>query len=250
MKKLFISMVAVAMGVSAMAASTATADIKLVGSNATYAQSTLSLSEDDARNATYESGYDAESMMSQSNSYSVLIYSYIGTQPCEAIATDDLVNQKISIKTNKVDADYTLQFSNVSGRALKLYDNVTGTLTDITEGGSYAFSVEATQVGRVEVKDRFEIRLAPAGPSICFENNKLIVNGYETAALVIKKDGSAIVSETSLPAAYSKDLSAQTGRLVVVMDWVDNSDPSNPVAKHAEYQIDANPTVEAYTPAP
>jgi hypothetical protein len=78
---------------------------------------------------------------------------------------------------------------------------------------------------------------APAAPSICFENNKLIVNGYEGKALVIKKDGSEIENVATLPAAYSKDLSAQTGRLVVTLDGKD-------------YQIDANPTVKAYTPAP
>ena len=159
MKKLFIALVAVAFSLSAMAASTAAARIKLVGSNTTYAVSTLFLNEDDARNSSYESGYDAESMMSQSNPFSVLIYAYVGEHPCEYVATDDLDGQEISFTTNMLDADYTLQFSNVSGRELKLYDRVTKTTTIITEGESYAFSVEAAQVGQVEVNNRFVLGL-------------------------------------------------------------------------------------------
>ena len=162
MKKLFVSILAVALSLSAMAASTAAARIKLVGSNTTYAVSTVTLNEDDARNSSYESGYDAESMMTQSNSFSVLIYAYVGTHPCEYVATDNLDGQAISFTTNMIDANYTLQFSNVSGRELKLYDVVTATTTTITEGESYAFSVDPSQVGQVEVLGRFIINYDPS----------------------------------------------------------------------------------------
>ena len=219
MKKILISMMAVAVSVSAMAASTATANIKLVGTNTTYAVSTLQMNEDDARTNAYESGYDAESMMNQSNPHSVLLYAYLGTQPCEILFANNLENQKISLKTNMVDADYTLQFSNVSGRALKLYDNVTDTYTDITEGGSYAFSVEAAQVGRKEIKDRFEIRLAPAAPSFCFRNNILEINGHEGESLVIteKATGADIVTET-LDAEYQYSFDGKSGRFIVTLN--------------------------------
>lgn len=159
MKKLFISIIAVALSLSAMAASTAAARIKLVGSNATYAVNTVFLNEDDARNSSYESGYDAESMMSLSNPFSVLIYAYVGEHPCEFVATDNLDGLAISFTTNMVDASYTLQFSNVSGRALKLYDRLLDVETDITEGGSYPFSVDGSLVGQQAVNDRFYINL-------------------------------------------------------------------------------------------
>ena len=183
MKKLFISIIAVAFSLSAMAASTAAARIKLVGSNTTYAVSTLFLNEDDARNSSYESGYDAESMMSQSNPFSVLIYAYVGEHPCEYVATDDLDGQEISFTTNMVDANYTLQFSNVSGRELKLYDLVENTETTIEEGGSYAFSVEAAQVGQVEVTDRFVINYQAPTPSCTTVRSGLNVDQYYTICL-------------------------------------------------------------------
>lgn len=230
---------AVAISVSAMAASTATANIKLVGSNATYAVSTLSLNEDDARTNAYESGYDGPSMMTQSNAYSVLLYSYIGTQPCEMVFANDLVGQKISLKTNQLDANYTLQFSNVSGRALQLYDAVTDTYTDIKNGDSYPFSVEAAQVGRVEIKDRFEIRLAPAAPSICFSNNVLDVIGHEGETLVITNlaDNFVLVNEASISANYSKNFDADAlpsnTRLLVTLNGV-------------KYRITVNPAVTQY----
>lgn len=230
MKKFFISMLAVVFSVSAMATSTATAHIKLVGSNATYAVSMLQLNEDDARTNDYESGYDAESMMTQSNLYSVLLYSYIGTQPCEIIFAKNLDGQEISLKTNKVDADYTLQFSNVSGRALKLYDTVTGTLVNITEGGSYAFSVDASLVGQKEIANRFII--GDPAPSLCFTYNVLEINGHAGEGLTITEaaTGTVIDNVAALSTFYAKDLSAYTGRLVVTLNGVD-------------YQIDANPAV-------
>jgi hypothetical protein len=157
MKKLFIALVAVAFSLSAMAASTAAARIKLVGSNSTYAVSTLFLNEDDARNSSYESGYDAESMMSQSNPYSVLIYAYVGTHPCEYVATDDLDGQAISFTTNMIDADYTLYFSNISGRTLKLYDLLLNEEVTIADNGVYPFSVDPSLVGQHEVNGRFVI---------------------------------------------------------------------------------------------
>ena len=159
MKKLFISIIAVAFSLSAMAAPTAAARIKLVGSNATYAVNTLFLNEDDARNSSYESGYDAESMMTLSNPFSVLIYAYVDEHPCEYVATDNLDGLEISFTTNMLDADYTLQFSNVSGRQLKLYDRVTKTTTLINEGDSYPFSVDPSQVGQHEVNNRFVLGL-------------------------------------------------------------------------------------------
>ena len=125
MKKLFISIVAIAISMSAVATNTAEARIKLIGSNATYAVNTLYLNEDDARNNKYEDGYDGESMMTQSNPFSVLIYAYVETtHPCERVETNNLDGLALSFKTNMLDSDYKLKFTNVSGRALKVFDRV------------------------------------------------------------------------------------------------------------------------------
>ena len=182
MKKLFISIIAVALSLSAMAASTAAARIKLVGSNATYAVNTVFLNEDNARNSSYESGYDAESMMSLSNPFSVLIYAYVGEHPCEYVETDNLDGLEISFTTNMIDADYTLQFSNVSGRELKLYDRVTKTTKIITEGESYAFSVDPAQVGQVEVNHRFVLGM-PSYSVTMNEYGWASFSGYDDLAI-------------------------------------------------------------------
>ncbi len=162
MKKLFISMMAAVMSLSAVADVTTTANIKLVGSNTTYANYTLRLKEDANRTNAYESGYDVESMMSLSNPFSVLVYGLVGDKNCEEVAAQNLDGLQIGFTTNMVDASYTLQFSNVSGRELKLYDLVEATETVIAEGESYNFSVEPSQVGQVAVTDRFVINYVPA----------------------------------------------------------------------------------------
>ena len=167
-------------------------------------------------------------MMYQANSKSVLLYGIVGTQNCEDIVTNELNGLKLGFVSNNVDATgYTLKFENVSGIALKLYDKQLDQYTDIVENGTYVFDAPSGQVAN---NDRFEIRLAPAGPSICFNYNVLEINGHAGEALVIKQGTTEIDNVASLGATYSKDLSAYNGRLVVTLNGQD-------------YQIDANPAV-------
>ena len=232
MKKVFISILAAAMSLSAFAAETAKVTIQLTSSDATYGTDELELKENSDRNASYESGYDAEKMMSQANKYSVLLYAFVGDQPCSTVATNNLDNLALGFTTNKKDTEYKLVFSNVSGKALKLLDRVTNELVDIVNNGEYAFSVEAAQVGRVAVDDRFVIGGTPI-VSFCFNYNVLEVMGHKGESLIVKQGDTEIANVASLPAAYTLDLSAQSGRLVVTLNGQD-------------YQIDANPAV---TPA-
>ena len=230
MKKMFISVVALAMSVMAMATETAYVEIRLTGNSGLYDEMTLT--EDDSYTNAYEDGADAEKIMYQANTRSVLIYGMVGVLPCGDVAAANLDEFEIGFKTNKVDTDYKLEFSNVSGRALKLYDKVAGQVIDITEGGSYSFSVDASLVGQKEINDRFVINLNVT-PSLCFNYNVLEINGHAGEKLVVKKGEAEIVSVDALPLLYSKDLSDQKGRLVVTLDGKD-------------FQIDANPDV---TPA-
>ena len=172
MKKLFISIMAVAFSLSSMATETATAHIKLVGSNTTYATNIIRLTEDDARNSSYESGYDSERMMNLSNPFSVLLYGFVGNIPCELVATDNLDGLMIGFTTNMLDADYKLVFSNVSGRALKLYDRVLNTEIDIVNDAEYNFSVDASLVGQHEVNDRFFINLSASDFAFSLTTNE------------------------------------------------------------------------------
>ena len=226
MKKLIISVVAIATSVMAMATEEAYVRIRLTGVSG--ASSVVRLTQDDARTPAYESGYDSEKIMSQANSKSVLIYGLIGEQKCEDIMTNSLNGVKLGFVTNNVDATgYTLKFENVSGLPLKLYDLEANQVIDIVDNGTYVFDAPS---GRIENAARFVIANAPQG--ICFNYNILDINGYAGKSLTITEaaTGTVIDNVASLPVAYSKDLSAYTGRLVVTLNGVD-------------YQIDANPAV-------
>ena len=155
MKKMFISVVALAMSVMAMATETAYVQIKLTGE--TGGTSSVFLTEDDAYTNAFEPGVDVEKMMSQSNSKSVLLYGFVGTTPCEDVVAANLDGLKIGFTTNQVDENYTLTFIDVTGRPLRLYDRVTKTETIIVGNGTYDFSVEYAQVGRVAIDNRFVI---------------------------------------------------------------------------------------------
>ena len=115
MKKIVLSVVAIAMSMVAMATETAYVQIQLTGVNGGISNSVY-LIEDDAYTSAYESGADAEKMMSQSNVNSVLMYGFVGTTPCGDIVTNNLDGVKLGLKTNQVDVNYTLKFKNASGR--------------------------------------------------------------------------------------------------------------------------------------
>lgn len=152
---MFISVVALAMSVMAMATETAYVQIKLTGE--TGGTSNVYLTEDDAYTNAFEPGVDVEKMMSQSNSKSVLLYGFVGTTPCEDVVAANLDGLKIGFTTNQVDENYKLSFFDVSGRPLRLYDRVTKTETIIVGNGTYDFSVEDFTYERVAFNERFVI---------------------------------------------------------------------------------------------
>ena len=152
---MFISVVALAMSVMAMAAETAYVQIKLTGESG--GASSIYLTEDNDYSNAFESGADVEKMMSQANSKSVLLFAFVGTTPCEDVVAANLDGLQIGFTTNQVDQNYTLSFIDYEGRTLKLYDLVENTEKVIAAGETYSFSVEASLVGRHEVNDRFVI---------------------------------------------------------------------------------------------
>ena len=156
MKKMFISVVALAMCVAAMATQTAIVQVKLTGLTGGLSNSVY-LVEDDSYTSAYESGADIEKIMDQANSNSVLMYGFVGSTPCGYVVTDNLDGLNLGIKTNQVDDHYTLTFKNVSGRELTLYDRIENSQTTITNNGTYNFTVDASLVGQKEINDRFVI---------------------------------------------------------------------------------------------
>ncbi len=155
MKKFYIFAMALVVSAFAIAADPAYVEIELTG--ATGGSSSVYLYEDNGYTNAYESGADVEKFMSFSNSKSVLLYGLVDSYKCEDVVTNNLDGQVLGFATNQVDANYTLKFIDLEGRTLKLYDLVTNTETVITDGGTYDFTVEAAQVGRHQINDRFVI---------------------------------------------------------------------------------------------
>lgn len=161
MKKFYIFAMALVVSAFAIAADPAYVEIELTG--ATGGSSSVYLYEDNGYTNAYESGADVEKFMSFSNSKSVLLYGLVDSYKCEDVVTNNLDGQVLGFATNQVDANYTLKFIDLEGRELKLYDRVTKTQTVLTNNGTYNFSVEASQVGQVQINDRFVINYeAPA----------------------------------------------------------------------------------------
>lgn len=172
MKKLMISVMAIAVSMMAMATETAFVRIRLTG--ASGSSNVVRITKDDARTTEFEDGYDSDKMMMFANSKSVLLYGIVGTHNCEDVVTNDLTNQYIGFSTNQVDENYTLTFEAFTGESFELYDLVAH--TNFTVNGAtpaYDFSVTPAQVGRVAITDRFVINYVAPGFEICFLNNEL-----------------------------------------------------------------------------
>jgi hypothetical protein len=237
MKKMFISVIALAMGVTAMATETAYVQIKMTG--ASGGTSKLFITEDDAHTSAFESGVDTERLMSLANSKSVLLYGYQGTTPCEDVVTNDLTNLKIGFTTNTLDQDYTFTFIDKSGGTITLFDKKTGTTTDLSTATKYDFSVAAEFVGQKQILDRFVINYVPAPSTdfeVCFINNHLTVSNnpwsdgkiavYDGETKVVEKDGTETdIDLTALEAGKrymvkffpTSDLSGEPKRQLVIV---------------------------------
>jgi len=228
MKKIFISLLMVAASLNAMAAMTGMAKLTLTSSDNKSCDMIIAESEDfsDGLNPGYYAELNEEGK-------DVQLYVSYGGKKYQQFASNaaTMADLQLGIKTNASTA-YTLTASNVTG-SLKI--RINGVEYTITEGMSEAIVLPASSVlPAAGDEDKYRIQpSAPAAPSICFNYNVLEINGHEGEALIVKKGAEEIANVPALPAAYSLDLSAQSGRLVVTLNGQD-------------YQIDANPAV---TPA-
>ena len=192
-----------------------------------------------------ESGYTCQLSLRQATTYGALtgsemnmdgrkvaLYALDGTTPLQIAKATDLTDVKLGLKSD-ASTNYTLTVSEVEGtETLYIWDGTTASYA-LTEGAVYNFTATASATDEA----RFVIKKAamPSVPSICFSYNVLEINAHAGEALVVKQGDTEIANETSLPAVYSLDLSAYTGRLVVTLNGQD-------------YQIDANPAVQKVNP--
>lgn len=222
MKKMIISVMALAVSMMAMATESAYVRIRLTGESGS--SSVVRISKDDARTTDYDDGYDSDKMKMLSNSKSVLLFGIAGTHDCEDIVSNDLTNLALGFTTNQVDQNYTLSFETFSGdaEAMVLYDLVADTHFAINGSTpAYNFTVTAEQVGRKEIKDRFVINyVAPVEPEfeICFRDNKLQISNNPYAENIVVKDenGDAVKDVAPVTPYQEIDLSAlAAGRYTV-----------------------------------
>ena len=192
-----------------------------------------------------ESGYTCELTLRQADEYGALngnemymsgrkvaLYALNGTTPLQIAKAADLSELKLGFMGD-ASTSYTLTVSSVEGaETLYIWDGSDASYA-LTEGAVYNFTAAANATDEA----RFVIKKAamPSAPSICFSYNVLEINAHTGEALVVKQGDTEIASEASLPAVYSLDLSAYTGRLVVTLNGQD-------------YQIDANPAVQKVNP--
>lgn len=156
MKKLFLSILALATGMVATATPTSIAKITITGTTGGYGE--ITLVEDAARNSGYEDGYDGRINETFANDNSLLFYGVVGTDKCDAVFSNDLTGTELVLVTNKVDDEYTMTFNNLMGADLTLYDRVEKVSKVINSSTpNYTFTVTAEQVNRKEVTERFII---------------------------------------------------------------------------------------------
>lgn len=242
MKKIFSFIIGLVAATALQAANTEVAYIILKGQGGEE-QSYISLTVDPAQ-ATPE----LTSFVGVTDEDGQLnLYINNGSEKLSGYKANEISDLPLEVVTNRrATQHYTMSFLvTTSTVGLKLYDMAVNPTTpiDIINGGTYEFDVNTTlhpdfvAGTNYVIKDRFVINATPVAESLCFNNNILEVNGYTGKSLVIKQGASEIVNIPSLGTTYQKDLGAYSGRLVVTLDGKD-------------YQIDVNPTVTSYTPAP
>ena len=173
MKKLFISLLAMAATLNAMALDyEAKATLKLTSTTSQTCELTIAQMTGNAGK------YCAEMNM---QGRKVALYA-IGSKNFEIFAANDLEGTALGLMTDAA-TDYTISFSNLAG-ATKLYlvDAVANKTTEITEGGSYAFTAEANQT----IADRFSItKVLPALPYSFINNTLVITEATEGAEVTV-----------------------------------------------------------------
>ena len=239
MKKIFISLLMVAATLSAFAQTyTGKAKLTLKSSDNKSCSITIAESADfvDGLNPSYYAELNEEGK-------AILFYVEFGGKKYAHFASSPATMQdlQLGVKTN-ASTTYSMTASNVTGSLRIKFAGVEYTInangavfTDVALAASSVLPAAGDEANYVVNPS------APAGPSICFRNNILEVEGYAGKSLVVKNGATEIVNEPSLPASYSKDLTTITPalpektRLVVTLDGTD-------------YQIDYKPKADPVNP--
>lgn len=197
MKKLIVSMLVIAASMNMMAIDyIAKAKITLTGltSNEVCA---VTIAKSNDPSAPY---YCAEINMDYRN---VALYAIASAKNYQIYVAADLASLPFGLKTY-TDVNYSLTISNVEGtETLKMKDEVTGTVFDLTEGYVYNFTADANQAA---ITNRFHLYVVPPTPEICHRYGKLQVSGSIGQNVVVKNmdDSATSIGTVAITADYQE----------------------------------------------
>ena len=233
MKKLFISLLALAATVNAMAISYAgKATITLTSAN--NESCSIIVAESDELSDGLNNGYYAVINMENRE---VALYTIYGGSNYQQFATKSLEDIALGVKTSAA-TDYTLTVSNVSGsKTLKL--KIGDEVIELTDGLSKALTLtpnqDALAFGTLEPS-------APAVPGICNNYDKLQITGYAGAQLEVLNyaDKASVFTETV--AGDNVEIDLETKGLTANTQYFVKLTPAGATAA-LEYVIKFKPAV-------
>ena len=197
MKKIFFSLLAIATTINMMAIDyTAKADITLKGLTSNEICD-ITIAQSNDAGISY---YCATMNMDYRN---LAFYAYANSNPYEIYAANNLGALQFGMMTY-TDVNYSLTISNVVGtETLKMKDEVTGTVFDMTEGYVYNFTADANQAA---ITNRFHLYVAPSTPEICHRYGKLQVSGSNGQNVVVKNmdDSATSIGTVAITADYQE----------------------------------------------
>lgn len=206
-----------AMTISANAAITATAVIKVTSAGGGYDELTLIEATDGVD--AFESGKDAIKIKNSANDYSINLYAKNNSEDLlSTVYTNNLDDISIVFESNKNETDYTFTFTDVTG-TVKLYDSNTNTLIVLTENGTYNFTAPANSVIEGRFQEGEPSTPLPGEPKICFKNEKLIITDALNP-IVVKGADEGMTYDQTFPATTTEiDMSAEAaGHYTVVFE--------------------------------
>jgi len=199
MKKIFLSLAAIALSMSMAAITpTATAVITMTGDvSGSYDVLTLVESTTDGFTDGYENGYDVYQVLA--NIPSIYAVCGSGAYRFATSMTNSLTDNPIGIKTG-TDTEYTMSFASVTG-TIKLYDLVESKVVTLASGDEYHFTAAASST----IENRFVINKTIVGGNLetCFTGTELQIKNNPYF-------GKVIITNNSTSAVHEYEYAAET----------------------------------------
>ena len=204
MKKLALLALSV-MTALTMSAITYTTRVSITLDDGTYTPNLVIGESDDLAAGIVDNGYASEIM--DLASLPLSIHTVFSATNYSSLTMRSMEGMPIVIKTS-AQTDYTMYFDDVTG-TITIYDMKEARAINVTEGDSYAFSIEAGEKNSI-ISDRFVYQLdIPAGNlETCFTGEELqITNNPFLGKVIITNNSTSDVHEYAYKASDTIDMS-------------------------------------------